>query len=371
MVLAFIGCGDPEPPESGVPTTASEQGDAHHFDVERIATGFNRPVWVGAAPGDPGALWVLEQPGRVVRIDRGRRTTLLDMSSQVKTGVEQGLLGIAFHPDFATEGRLFLHWSDRRGDTAVAEFRARRDHMIASRPVRSLLALEQPEENHNGGQLAFGPDGRLYLGLGDGGGAFDPRDNAQDAGSRLGKVLAADVEARRPRWTTFLTGLRNPWRYSFDAALGELWIGDVGQDAVEEIDRVLLEPDEPPKNLGWSAYEGTRRIDGHDLDPSGELVWPVAAYAHGEDGGCSITGGLVYSGRLLPRMTRRYVYGDYCAGTLWSLRGLPNGKVGDVRRERAKLPLLTHIGLDSEGELVFASGSGDIYRAVAPAGPGS
>jgi glucose/arabinose dehydrogenase len=367
-VLALAGCGDElddiEPPEP-----ASERGGAHNFDVERVAVGLNRPTWVGAAPGDPGALWVLEQPGRVVRIERGRRTTLLDISDQVKTGAEQGLLGIAFHPDFARTGRLFLHWSDPRGDTRVAEFHARRDRTIEPRPMRQLLMVDQPEENHNGGQLAFGPDERLYLGLGDGGGAYDPRATAQDPENLLGKLIAADVDARTPRWDVVLTGLRNPWRFWFDPALGEIWIGDVGQDEVEEIDRVQLELDEPPKNLGWSAFEGTKRIAGHELHRGGDLVWPVATYEHGDTRGCSITGGLVYGGGRVPGLVRRYVYGDYCAGTLWSLRGAPEGRAEDVRREQAKVPLLAHIGTDSDGELVLASGQGDIYRAVPPGAP--
>ena len=240
------------------PEPAQEPGRAHHFDVERIASGLNRPTWVGAAPGDDGGLWVLEQPGRVVRIAGTRRRTLLDLSGQVLTGAEQGLLGIAFHPDFMTDRRLYLHWSDRRGDTRVAEFRARRDGTIDPTPLRRLLFVDQPEENHNGGQLAFGPDGRLYLGLGDGGGAFDPDRHAQDPRSLLGKLIATRVDGGRRDWEVVLTGLRNPWRFWFDPALGEVWIGDVGQDEVEEVDRVLLERDEPPKNLGWSAFEGTK-----------------------------------------------------------------------------------------------------------------
>ena len=330
--------------------------------------GLNRPVWVGAAPGDPGALWVLEQPGRVVRIDGDSRTTLLDLSDQVLTGAEQGLLGIAFHPDFATDRRLFLHWSDRRGDTRVAEFHARRDRTIEPRPIRQLLMVDQPEENHNGGQLAFGPDGRLYLGLGDGGGAFDPRATAQDPRNLLGKLIAADVDARMPDWKVVLTGLRNPWRFWFDPALGEIWIGDVGQDEVEEIDRVLLELDEPPKNLGWSAFEGTRRISGHELDRRRR-----ARLARRD---LRARRGRRLLGHRRRRLRRRpaagpgpaLLYGDYCTGTLWSLRGAPNGRAEDVRRERAKVPLLAHIGTDSDGELVFASGAGDVYRAVAPAG---
>jgi glucose/arabinose dehydrogenase len=362
------GCGEDALGEIERPKPATEEGDAHNFDVERIASGLNRPVWVGAAPGDPGALWVLEQPGRVVRLAGDRRTTVLDISGQVLTGAEQGLLGIAFHPDFATDRRLYLHWSDRSGDTSVAEFRAADDlATIDAQPLRKLLHVDQPEENHNGGQLAFGPDGRLYLGLGDGGGAFDPRRTAQDPDNLLGKLIAADIAQDAPEWTVVLSGLRNPWRFWFDPALGEIWIGDVGQDEVEEVDRVLLELDEPPKNLGWSAFEGSERVRDHELDRGGELVWPVAQYRHDDVDGCSITGGVVYGGARLPGLVRRYVYGDFCAGTLWSLRGTPNGGAGDVRREQATVPQLTHIGTDADGELVLASGGGDVYRAVAPA----
>ena len=336
---------------------ARAAGDAHHFDLERVATGFNRPTWVGSAPGDPDALWVLEQPGRLVRLRGARRSTEVDIGDRVLVGAEQGLLGVAFHPDFATNRRLFLHWSDKGGNTRVAEFRD-------GRPVRELLRVDQPEENHNGGQLAFGPDGRLYIGLGDGGGAFDPSQRAQDPRSKLGKLLSVDVEATRPDWRVALTGLRNPWRFAFDPALGEIWIGDVGQDDVEEINRVLLEPDEPPKNLGWDAFEGDRRTTGDDfaLDRVGELVWPVAAYTH-EDG-CSVTGGYVYRGTAVAALQGRYLYGDFCSGALWSLTGTPAGGADDVRRERAQVQQLTHIGPDANGEPLIASGAGAIFRAV-------
>jgi glucose/arabinose dehydrogenase len=233
--------------------------------------------------------------------------------------------------------------------------------------VRELLHVDQPEENHNGGQLVFGPDGRLYLGLGDGGGAFDADEHAQNPRSRLGKLLSVDVDAARPDWRVELIGLRNPWRFAFDPALGEVWIGDVGQDHVEEVNRVLLEPDEPAKNLGWDAFEGDRETDDDfALDREGDLVWPVAAYKH--DDGCSVTGGYVYRGTELSRLQGRYLYGDFCSGALWSLRGLPSGRADDVRRERAQVPQLTHIGPDSDGEPLFASGAGAIYRAVATGG---
>jgi glucose/arabinose dehydrogenase len=365
-IAAAVAFGAGDDPLSGIEPVppATESGRAHSFDVERIATGLNRPTFVGVAPGDPDALWVLEQPGRVVRLHQGRRTIMLDLAGDITTGAEQGLLGLAFHPDFATDRRLYLHWSDARGDTRVAEFRARR-RAIDPEPLRELLFQRQPEPNHNGGQLAFGPDERLYLGLGDGGGAYDPERRAQERDDRLGKLLSTDVEQREPRWRVELIGLRNPWRFAFDPALGEVWIGDVGQDEIEEIDRVLLEPDEPPKNLGWSAFEADQPVEtGDDSLGPGELVWPVAAYTHAD--GCSVIGGYAYQGTRLPRLRGRYLYGDFCSGVLWSLKPEPAGRAGDVRRERAAVPQLTHIGADADGEPVFASAGGSIYRALPP-----
>ena len=362
LAAAAVAVGSLRDPLAGIdrPRPATESGRAHSLGVERIATGLNRPTWVGVAPGDPRAIWVLEQPGRVVRLHQGRRSTVLDLTDRITTGAEQGLLGIAFHPDYATNRRLYLHWSDERGDTRVAEFRRGRE-------TRELLFVDQPEPNHNGGQLAFGPDGRLYLGLGDGGGAFDPGRRAQDSKDLLGKLISTDLSGA-PKWRIELIGLRNPWRFAFDPALGEVWIGDVGQDHVEEIDRVLLEPDEPPKNLGWSAFEGTERVsEGDDSLTDTELVWPVAQYTH--DDGCSVTGGYVYQGTRLDGLRGRYLYGDFCSGILWSLRSAPEGRAADVRRERAAVPQLTHIGPDADGEPLFASAAGAIYRAVTPARP--
>ncbi len=361
--LAFAaGCGDGNETaqsDAGMPA-ARESGTTAHFALRRVASGLVRPTYVGAAPGDHGNLYVLEQPGRLVRLGRGGRArTLIDLRHEVVTGAEQGLLGLAFHPDFARNRRLYLHWTDRRGDTRVAEF------TLGVGGRRELLFVDQPEENHNGGQLAFGPDGRLYLGLGDGGGALDPHDNAQDTETLLGKLISADVDSGgRPSWRVELYGLRNPWRFSFDAGLNDVWIGDVGQDGVEEVNRVALEPDEPPKNLGWPAYEGSLRLPDASLDTSGELVFPAAEYTHAD--GCSITGGVVYRGTRLPELAGRYVYGDFCTGAIWSLEPKPGHGAGDVRRERARQQQLTHIGVDSEGELLFASASGDITRAVEP-----
>ncbi|CAN5229866.1 PQQ-dependent sugar dehydrogenase [soil metagenome] len=364
LLAALPGCADAARPRTDQPA----EPPAHHFDLERITSGLNHPTYVGAA--HPSALWVLEQPGRVVRIEGDDRSVVLDMVSMVTTGAEQGLLGIAFHPDFSTNRRLFLHWSDQAGDTRVAEFRAGSDgHSIDPQPVRELLLVNQPEENHNGGQLAFGPDGRLYFGLGDGGGAFDQRAVAQYLDQLLGKVVALDVDLPTDldaQWDVVLYGLRNPWRFSFDRALAEMWVADEGQDRMEEVTRVRLELDEAPKNLGWSVFEGNEKVPGGQLNPAGELVAPVVTYGHDE--GCSAIGGFVYTGTALPGLQRRYLYGDFCAGALWSLQGTPEGGVADVRQETAKVPQLTHIGENAEGEIVFASAAGFLYRAVPPAG---
>ena len=360
VLSACVG-GDARPQASFEP--ARETGTAHHLELERVASGLLRPTFVGAAPGERDALWVLEQPGRVVRLRGRERRTLLDLRDRVRLGAEQGLLGLAFHPDFARTRRLYLHWSARDGSTRVGEFRLRADGRVGRRPRRILLRLAQPEENHNGGHLAFAPDGRLFLGLGDGGGAFDPHGNSQDPRGLLGGLVSVDVDASGPpRWRTEVYGLRNPWRFAFDPGMNEVWIGDVGQDGAEEVDRVALEPDEPPKNLGWPAYEGTQALENAELDRTGQLVFPVAAYDHAQ--GCSITGGSIYRGTRIPALSGRYVYGDFCSGALWTLRPAPAGRAQDVRRERAALPQLTHIGTDADGELVLATAGGDVVRAV-------
>jgi glucose/arabinose dehydrogenase len=365
------GCGGED---ESAPADVSDVVDAgaavgaHTFDLEAVADGFVRPTHVSGAPGDPGGLWVLEQTGQVTRLDGvERRHEVLDVRDSITVGAEQGLLGLAFHPGFARNGRLFLNYTDRAGDTRVVERRVVPGRWRARSGERLLLHVEQPEENHNGGGLAFAPDGRLHVGMGDGGGAFDRRDAAQRPRSRLGKLLAADVDGPgRPEWEVVATGLRNPWRFWFDPGLDEVWIGDVGQDSAEEVDRLRLEPDEEPKNLGWAAYEGEERLAARELRGRGELMGPVATYSH--DHGCSITGGLIYRGTVLPDLVDRYVFGDFCSGSLWTLRPAAAGRVEDPRRERARAPQVTHIGANGTGELVLATNDGRILRAVAPGG---
>lgn len=365
LLLVASGCAEKQPERRSV--DAAKARVTKTFRLQPVADGLVRPTFVSAAPGDPRGLWVLEQPGRVVRVEGTRRTEVLDLRHDVVVGAEQGLLGMAFHPGFARNRRFVVDYTDRRGDTRVVEYRVGRGGRARPSSRRELLFVRQPEENHNGGAMAFGLDGRLWVGMGDGGGAFDPRANAQDPRSKLGKVIAADVDRPgRPKWEVVLSGLRNPWRMWFDPAMSELWLGDVGQDEEEEVDRVAIEPDEPPKNLGWPRWEGEHRDTDRRLRGKGDLVRPTVTYPHG-GADCSVTSGQIYRGTRVPALNERFVFGDFCSGRLWTLRPKPGRGVRDIRREAVRAPQLTHIGADARGELVLATADGRIRRVV-PAG---
>jgi glucose/arabinose dehydrogenase len=325
--------------------------------LELVVGGLSSPVDVVAAPGDRQSLYVAEQTGRVRVVRNGivRRAPFLDLSRRVRANGEQGLLGLAFHPGYAENRRLYVHYSDRRGDTRVVEVRSDGERALPG-SERALLHVEQPYENHNGGGLTFGPDGKLYLGLGDGGSAFDPERRAQDTRSLLGKLLRADVERARPRWEPVALGLRNPWRFAF-AESGDLYVADVGQDAWEEVN-VLPAGERELVNFGWDLYEGPLRVE--EGEPSaGRLAAPIAAYPHGEE--CSVTGGRVYRGELVPALRGRYLYGDYCSGRIWSLRWT-GGDEAEVREEPISLPTLTAFGEGPDRELYLAAQSGALYR---------
>ena len=325
-------------------------------ELVEVAGGLDGPTTIEIRPGDPGRLYVAEQPG-VIRVVEGgavRRRPFLDIRERVRAGGERGLLGLAFPPDHARSGRLYVHYTNRRGDTRVVRYRARGDHADPA-SARTLLRVRQLYPNHNGGQLAFDRAGRLLLGLGDGGSAFDPHRNGQDLGTPLAKIRRLDVRRPAARWETVAYGLRNPWRFSFDRETGDLWIADVGQDRQEEID-VLPAGERGLVNFGWSVFEGTRREPRKRLNPRGRLAGPVTTY--GRRDGCSVTGGFVYRGRALPAYRGRYLYGDLCSGKIWSLRR--RGGRAEVRLERLRLPLLTTFGQDEHGELYLASHDGRV-----------
>ena len=254
---------------------------------------------------------------------------------------------MAFHPKYRTNHKFYVDYTDLDGNTRVVEYRSNGN--VATRRLRTVLFVEQPYANHNGGQLQFGPDGRLYVGMGDGGSGGDPENRAQDLSTRLGKLLKIDVNSRTAGVSIAGYGLRNPWRFSFDKS-GNLYIGDVGQGDWEEVDYT---PRSSPgvENYGWDVYEGTHQFETKSPNSAGHLVMPVAEYSHSS--GCSISGGYVWKGR--------YYYGDFCSGRVWSLR-ISGGKATGVREESINVPDLSSWGLDGHGNLYAVSLSGKIYR---------
>ncbi len=315
-------------------------------------------VFLTGAPGEPNRLYIVDKVGLVRVTERGkvRAKPFLDVRSSITAGGEQGLLGLAFDPQYTRNRLFYVAYTSSGGRNVVAQFRSNGVAAIsASRKI--LLSERDPYGNHNGGNLAFGPDGKLYTSIGDGGSGGDPEDRAQNMSSRFGKLLRLDVRRSGAAWQVAALGLRNPWRFSFDRRTGDLWIGDVGQGSIEEIDFVprgatgLL-------NFGWDVYEGTSRFEDKPLGP-GKLVQPVYEYTHAA--GCSVTGGYVYRGRAISRAAGRYFFGDYCAGTIWSLR-LVAGKAVDVRSEGIRVPGLASFGEGLSGELYVTSDDGPVYR---------
>jgi glucose/arabinose dehydrogenase len=335
--------------------------------LEVFARGLAEPLAVVFAPGDKLArVFIVEKPGRI-RIAREGRiepAAFVDISDKVSNGSEQGLLGIAFHPRFAENGKLYANYTDRNGDTNVVEWRVSKDdpNRVDLSQEKRILFVQQPYANHNGGDVVFGPDGKLYVGLGDGGNRFDPQGNGQNRSSLLSKMLRIDVDAPSPKPELVALGLRNPWRYSFDRKTGDLYIADVGQNEYEEIDVVaggrLL-----GQNFGWSIREGFHCTKGEPCP--GGFVDPVVEYPHAE--GCSITGGHVYRGQAIPEIQGHYFYADYCTAIIRSFRW-DKGHATESYSWRPildpdnKLAKLTSFGEDERGELYLMSQEGTVYK---------
>ncbi len=346
------------------------------IELEEVVSGLDQPLGL-VAPGDGSErLFIVEQAGRVLVLeDRAvREVPFLDLSSSVRCCDERGLLGLAFHPDYESNGLFFVNYTDRAGDTVVSRFsvssadpnRADIDSEIA------LLTFDQPFANHNGGHIAFGPDGYLYIASGDGGSGGDPQNNAQSLDNLLGKILRIDVDgspvaippdnpfvndssARAEIWAF---GLRNPWRFGFDRETGDLFIGDVGQNAVEEID---LQPAGSPggENYGWRRMEGSSCFNPSNSCDTGDLVTPILEYRH--DQGCSVTGGYRYRGSRSPGLEGVYVFGDFCSGRIW---GATPGAGGEWSfRQLADTDLgIASFGEDEDGEIYAVDLGGAIYR---------
>jgi len=345
-----------------------------------VASGLSAALFVTAPPGDTSRVLIVQQTGqvRVLRNDTLLATPFLDISGLVSCCGEQGLLGLAFHPQYAANGFFFVNYTDATGSTRVARYRVSANPNVADQGSASIVLTQaQPFSNHNGGMLAFGPDGYLYIGLGDGGSGGDPLGNGQNLGTLLGKLLRIDVDGASPyavpatnpfvgvagvRPEIWASGLRNPWRFSFDRITGDLYIGDVGQSAREEVD---VQPAASPggQNYGWNVMEGFICYAAVSCSQTG-LTLPVLDYPHTD--GCAITGGYVYRGARVPILAGRYLYSDYCTGFVRSFR-FQGGQATDPRDWSMNLPLggsVTSFGEDARGEVYVAIQSGSVYRIV-------
>lgn len=352
-------------PETPTPTAnASSFPNADGYEWKVIASGLTRPVDVQPADDGSGRLFIIEKPGYIRVYENGQLldAPFLDITDRVNDNSnEMGLLGLTFHPDYEQNGYLYVNYTGSGGDTRISRFQAS-GNVADPNSETVLMFIEQPYPNHNGGGLDFGPDGYLYAGLGDGGLAGDPHKNGQNKTAMLGKILRINVDNGNPYSVpadnpfgneVWAYGLRNPWRISFDRATGDLWIGDVGQGAWEEID-YLPAGSQGGANFGWSIMEGNHGYDG-ESQPG--LLLPAAEYSHSE-GGCSVTGGYVYRGAM-PEWRGIYLYGDYCSGKVWGLF-LSNGSWQSQVIFETGITI-TSFGQDESGEIYLASDNGSVY----------
>jgi glucose/arabinose dehydrogenase len=325
----------------------SASGRTHGF--VQIGGGFASPTYVTSAPGDPTTLYVVEQPGTIKIVRNGQMAgTFLDIRDRVKSGGEQGLLSVAFSPQYRTNHKFYVDYTDLQGNTRLVEYTGNASH------ARQLLFIQDPYENHNGGQLQFDSKGYLYVGYGDGGSGGDPQNRSQNLKSRWGKLLRINPTRKGSTWQIIGYGLRNPWRFSFDPRNGNLWIGDVGQETVEEIDVRPAAKVGKLANYGWPKYEGRATYDGsRPFTTKGQLVWPVQTYTHQAVGGCSVTGGYVVGGR--------YYYGDYCSGAIWSFKAGASGRAS-APVQVGHVDQLTSFGVDGNGSLYAVSGNGSLFE---------
>lgn len=364
---------------TGVAYTAGRTAEAGLELVPIVTNGLQLPLFVTHGADGSGHLFVVEQPGLIRVIDHGvlREAPFLDLRDRVWTkGNEQGLLGLAFHPEHRGNGRFFVNYNRREdGATVVAEFtRNGRSLDVSVESERILLVVPQPYLNHNGGMMAFGPDGMLYIGRGDGGSKGDPQNRAQNPQEWLGKILRIDVNRGQPyavpqdnpfvtgkgRPEVFALGVRNPWRFSFDRETGMLWLADVGQYKWEEIDIVVA-----GGNYGWRIMEGAHCYNPEEgCSPDG-LMFPIAEYGH-EEGRCSITGGYVYRGPSVQALRGTYVFGDYCSGELFGISADANRKGSTVPRVLMRTGLrISSFGEDQAGEIYIVDHQGGVYRLAA------
>lgn len=370
LALLLLACGGDSGTGSQLPAGRAA------VRLQQVAEGLDSPVYLTAPPGD-SRLFVVEQPGRIRIIQNGGLlpTPFLDITDRVRSGGERGLLSVAFHPQYRSNGYLYVNYTDRSGDTRIERYRVGSDRNRADpASAMRLLSVEQPYANHNGGLLKFGPDGMLYIGMGDGGSGGDPQNHGQRLDTLLGAMLRIDVDRGTPygipadnpfagradaRGEIWAYGLRNPWRFSFDRATGELFIADVGQNAWEEVH--VTRAGEAGVNYGWKTLEGSHCFRTDSCERAG-LALPVLEYPHSD--GCSITGGYVYRGRALPDLVGHYFYADYCRGWIRSFRHA-NGRATEERRwELGDAGSIASFGEDAAGELYVIDKGGKVFKLV-------
>ncbi len=377
----------PRPTRSPTTNHAGSKGfrpGAITLKLEQVADlGNVNPVYVtGDGTGD-GLLYVVERAGRIRAMtnDGKMRGTLLDLRGRVGTDGERGMHAVAFHPNFRKNGKFYVHYNTPAGNTRIVEYRQRKaGQEVAAGSGRVLFDFSQPEWNHNGGWIGFGPDGYLYIALGDGGGNSpgDPFGNGQDRRDLFGNILRIDVDKGSPyaipkgnpfakgggRKEIWSYGLRNPWRASFDSKTGNLWIGDVGQDQIEEID--IQPKGKGGLNFGWSTMEGSRCHKRANCSEKG-LTLPVAEYPHGAKG-CSIVGGYVYRGTKQPLLDGAYLFSDYCSKSIYAIdasKAKAGAKLTPKRLLRKNDSVFVSLGQGDDGELYIVSIGGGIYHIVA------
>jgi glucose/arabinose dehydrogenase len=375
--LVLGGCSDTQAPEDG---NGGDDGNdpppEFRLTVEVVAGGLSDPLFLAAPPGDT-RLFVVEQAGLVRVIENGQLVSapFLDIRDLVRSGGERGLLSIAFHPEYASNGLFYVSYtSEPDGDTRIARYGVSADRNRAdASSARVIFEQDQPFGNHNGGLIAFGPDGMLYIGLGDGGSGGDPQGNGQNTGTLLGALLRIDVDGGDPyvipadnpfvgragRDEIWAYGLRNPWRFAFDREAGHLYIADVGQNDWEEVN--VAPAEQGGLNYGWNIMEGQHCYRTAACDMAG-LELPVLEYDHSQ--GCSVTGGYVYRGSAIPEIRGHYFYSDFCDGFLRSFTYVGNGIADQRMWDVGDLGSVLSFGEDAAGELYVLSANGSVYRLV-------